>query len=29
VLSGERPEPTEFALMLVKHLVHFPEASRT
>ena len=24
VLEGPRPEPTEFALMLVKSFVHFP-----
>jgi hypothetical protein len=28
VLSGSRPEPTEFALMLVKHFVHYPGESR-
>jgi len=26
VLSGPRPEPTEFALMLVEHFIHFPAA---
>ena len=29
VLPGPRPEPTEFALLLVKHFVHFPGVSQT